>query len=563
MFKKISISQKIVSVILLGLIISGAFALLTYMSSNKHLATLEGIYNENVIPLDNLRRLQLKFREIDFRMAGVVADIISPVGSGEHLKQSLKVIDSAWNDTVIELSDHSASEETNNAINDFQNGYKGFKENVAGKLEEVYFDNDPDQVEDLYDEWLDYKPLILKSLNKLSETQKGLVKDSYFQNKSLISKMNKIISVVSLVVLSLFVTLAFFILRSIKRPINTVVTEAGHVADGDLTRVIQIDSEDEMGNMAIKLNTMIANLKDSFSSIVRAVEDMSGDTRGLSALSKQLLDRAEHEQSQGEQVAVSANEMSQTILEISNNASDAAKSTKESFNTASSGKEIVINTVSGIKELANNVSGATMTIEKLGSSLQEIDEVVTVIQDIADQTNLLALNAAIEAARSGEHGRGFAVVADEVRKLAERSAEATNRIANKINVIQEESKNSIAIMDKGMILAEQTVASAEEAGDSLQKIVDSSNTTMDLVYRVASATEQQSAATEEVGRNMEEISSVIHEQRDLAVEVEKSASSLAALSQEIMRQASHFNIGQNVMNKENSFSGSGIEQESS
>ncbi len=531
-FKKLKITHKVAVIIITGIIISVSFALLNIVMGNRQINTLENIYNGNVTPLDNLRKIQLSFREIEFYMVGVKSDVVSPVGAGKHLEQQLKDIEDLWSEVRETLSDVESKES-------FEKGFAGFK-GTAKKLLPIYMNGEVGKVEGIYDEWLDHKPLIFKNIDKLSEDQKTAVKDYYEGSKGLIIKISKTVAVVSVVVLFAFVAIAVFTVRSIKKPINIIVDAAEQVAGGDLSQSIHIDSEDEMGSMASRLNSMIEKLRDAFRKIDISVKDMSVDTEGLTAMSKQLLEGAEDQRTQGEQVAVAATEMSQTIMDVARNMSEATEATKESFETAAAGKEVVSEAVQSIGQLAVSVSEASRTVDGLGKHLDEIDVIVSVIQDIADQTNLLALNAAIEAARSGEHGRGFAVVADEVRKLAERTAKATDEIASKINAIQTESRASTSIMEKGTRYVEESVAKAEKAGEALQKIVISSDKVMDIVQRVAAATEEQSSAAEEVSQTMEHISSIINKHCGLAREVEKSASNLAALARGIMGQTTYF-----------------------
>ncbi|MEZ4761713.1 MAG: methyl-accepting chemotaxis protein [Calditrichia bacterium] len=134
-----------------------------------------------------------------------------------------------------------------------------------------------------------------------------------------------------------------------------------------------------------------------------------------------------------------------------------------------------------------------------------------VIDDIADQTNLLALNAAIEAARAGDQGRGFAVVADEVRRLAERTTEATKKIAQMIRNIQIETENAVNAMKKGSSEVTAGIELADKAGNALGKIVSSADKVVEMVQQIAAANEQQSTTSEDISVKIETISKVSSE----------------------------------------------------
>ncbi len=542
LLKRLKISHKITVLIAAGIILATIFAAWAVQISRKDTKVLEKIYLENLGPLDNLRGIQLVFRELEYRMAGVQADVVAAIESGHKLEGSLKEIDLKWDSIRESLQKDAAfsTEDTIQMIEMFEKGYSGFKVNVAAKLKKVYLDNEPDKVEDLFDEFLDYKPLIFKSTDNLADMLKQAVKEHYLESQRNMSTMNTIIIMIAVIGIGFFGAFAVFILKSINKPIVTVVKAAAEVANGDLTHNIKVETEDEMGSMADKLNLMINHLGDAFSRIVNDVEIMNTNIDGLSSQSAQLLEGAEQQRVQGEQVAVASTEMSQTIVDMARNTSEASDATRDSLDAAKAGKEIVSDAVSSITNLAGNVGDASKKIEGLGSSVHEIGEIVSTIKDIADQTNLLALNAAIEAARSGEHGRGFAVVADEVKKLAERTAKATEEIDVKIHSIQTKSEESISTMEEGKVLAEESVSKATEAGEALQKIVESSDMVMDMVHRVAAATEEQSAASEEVSRNMEQISNISKDHFGLAEAVEKEATNLSELAREVFSQTSHF-----------------------
>ncbi len=537
--KNMKISHKIISVIITGILIAAVFAAGAIIIGERGTRVLESIYVDNVRPLDGLRNIQLIFRELEYRMAGVQADIIAPIGSGTHLENAIKDIEKSWGDVNQVLSEYDLSEDEKKAVENYEKGYKGFKV-VAEELKRTYFNNDADSVSDIYDEYLDYKPLIFKSINSLAGRLRDDVRVHYEESQKNLSAVKKLILVVSLVVLAIFAAFAFLIVRSVSKPIQVVTDAADQVAKGDFTHEIVVEAEDEMGLMASRLNSMIVNLGNAFGKIAEAVENITSNTRGLSSMSEKLFQGSKEQSEKGEQVAVASTEMAQTIMDMAQNTSDASEATKESNTAAIAGKHIVNQTVESITNLATSVSEASGTINGLGVRLGEIGQIVSVIKEIADQTNLLALNAAIEAARSGEHGRGFAVVAEEVKKLAERTAKATNEISSKIGTIETESEKSITTMEKGRKLAEDSVSTAWKAGEALQQIVESSDKAMDMVERVAAATEQQSSASEEVSQTMEQISEIISQHSGLAEEVEKSASNLAVLAQDVMAQTMHF-----------------------
>ncbi len=531
LLNRIKIAHKLLIVVVVGLVAIIAYGVVTVAMGKKQISTLEVIYNQKVKPLDNLRNIQLVFRELEYRMAGVAADMVAPVGSGEHLKNSLKTVETLWNETKERFEGDALKEERER----FEKGYGEFK-GLAARLQSAYFNEDIDKVTDLYDSWLDIKPLIFKSIDSMAEAQEGSVNDYYQRTQGMISKVNTAAVIVSLLVASFFLVFAFTIIRSINRPIKTVVDAAGHVAEGDLTYEVKVDSGDEMGRMAEELNRMLGRLREAFCRITGDIEAISSHAERLSTSSDNLLQGTEQQRSQVEQVVAASSEMSQTILDMAKNASDASEATKTSNEMAKAGRKTVHQTVESIRRLAESVGEASRTIEDLGKNSREIGEIVSVIQDIADQTNLLALNAAIEAARAGEQGRGFAVVADEVRKLAEKTARATEDIAEKIKTIQTVTEDSVSVMERGRSLAEEAVSTTRDAEDALQRIVESSDRVMDMVQRIAIATEEQSSAAEQVSQSMEHISGVINNTVALSEELKKVATESSALTAAVKRQ---------------------------
>lgn len=340
------------------------------------------------------------------------------------------------------------------------------------------------------------------------------------------------------VVLASFI--AWYLTRSIVRPLNEGVAAVDAFADGNMNRDIKVSGNNEISallsglqNMVLKLRAVIANVKISADNVATGSQLLSKTSDDLSNGSQELT-------TQFDQIVSAMTEVSQTITDVAKNALLAANASKKASDAASLGKEMVDTSAADMVQIACLIDQAAGTVEDLGKSSVMIGEIVEVINDIADQTNLLALNAAIEAARAGEQGRGFAVVADEVKKLAERTSQSTKVIAQRVNGIQAAAMESVNAIKRGSSEVEKGVCLAKEASSALDSIVAESAIAMNMVELIATATEQQSAASEEVTRNMENISHISKRSTGAAKQIKTSAADLSGLTIRLKEMISFF-----------------------
>jgi len=338
------------------------------------------------------------------------------------------------------------------------------------------------------------------------------------------------------------IALSAWIIQAILKSVRAVKAAAECASQGDLSHDVPILSKDEVGEMAKHFNLMIGTIRHIADRITTSTASLATSSRQMSATSDDMHEETRELSSQTEQVVTSMNEVSQTIMDMAKNASQAADASKNASDTASKGKAIVDSTAEDMTLIAGTVQGAASTIEELGKSSAQIGEIVAVINGIADQTNLLALNAAIEAARAGEQGRGFAVVADEVRKLAERTGQATKDIARRIESIQQAAGESVDAMKKGSDEVDKGVKRAREASSALESIVTASASALDMVQRIAAATEEQSATTEQVTQNMENISGIAKQSSASTEQIKVSSADLARLAGGLRETAGWFKL---------------------
>ncbi len=311
---------------------------------------------------------------------------------------------------------------------------------------------------------------------------------------------------------------------------------------GDLTRRVDVHSNDEVGQLAGAFNRLVENMANIISEVKTEADLVANSAAQMQVVTEQTSSGAQQQSDEIHQVASAMNEMAATVSEVASGAESASSFADEGNKEATNGSRVVKATVAAISELAGDVQRSAAVIDKLRNDSENISAVLDVIKNIADQTNLLALNAAIEAARAGEQGRGFAVVADEVRCLAQRTQESTKEIEDLIGNLQDGSRQAVDVMEQSREKAEDTVKQAEVAGNSLDSITQSVSNIVNMNMQIASAAEEQSATAEEINRNITNIQAVAEQTASGAEEMAVSSNSLSELSEGLKVLVSRFKV---------------------
>ena len=342
--------------------------------------------------------------------------------------------------------------------------------------------------------------------------------------------------VVGLLVIATALTLLFawLLTRSITLPIAQALEAAEEVAEGNLTRPITVDGNDEAGRLLAAMAKMQHKLRDTLQRIAGSATQLASAAEELNAVTDESARGLTQQNNEIEQAATAVNEMTSAVEEVARNAVSTSEASRNATTSAGDGRDLVQETVSAIERMSTDVQATASLIGDLANESRDIGKVLDVIRGLADQTNLLALNAAIEAARAGEAGRGFAVVADEVRALAHRTQQSTSEIERMIGSIQTGTEHAVDSMRNSTERAESTLNIARGAGLSLDTINTAIVEINERNLVIASAAEEQAQVAREVDRNLVNI-------RDLSVQSATGASQTSAASGELSRLAVDLN----------------------
>jgi methyl-accepting chemotaxis protein len=307
-------------------------------------------------------------------------------------------------------------------------------------------------------------------------------------------------SMIALTVVSLLIAMgaALYISMAVSKGLNRASSAVQMVADGDLTKTVEITTKDEIGDLLGHVNIMIERLRGVVSDAISASENVSAGSQELSAASEQVSQGATEQASSAEEASASMEEMASNIKQNADNAAQTEKIARQSAKDA-------------------EVSGEA--VNRAVEAMRTIAEKITIVQEIARQTDLLALNAAVEAARAGEHGRGFAVVASEVRKLAERSQTAATEIG---------------------AVSSDTVKAAQSAGEMLTSLVPNIRKTAELVAEISAACREQDIGASQINEAIQQLDKVTQQNASASEEMSATSEELAAQAEELQTSIAYF-----------------------
>ncbi len=322
------------------------------------------------------------------------------------------------------------------------------------------------------------------------------------------------------------------------------------VANGELasrlTLSINGHSQEAVGEDLYRLGDNLNTMVESLNVITRRVrEAVSGITAAAAeiqaATSQQIASTTEQDAAVTQTVAT-VEEVRTTVQQTAERAQAVADAAQQSIEVSRRGEEAVIATVEGMQIVRQRVENIAETILSLSERTQQIGEIINTVNAIADQSKLLALNASIEAARAGEEGRGFAVVASEVRQLAEQSRQATARIGEILNEIQQATNTAVMVTEEGSKGAERGMELVNRAGEAIRDLATTLEEATQAAIQIAASTHQQTNGMSQLASAMQQIKQASTQSAASSRQTEQSARDLTDTSRQLDQAVARYKL---------------------
>ena len=365
----------------------------------------------------------------------------------------------------------------------------------------------------------------------------GLLKDS--SQKKFSDSILVFIGII-VIVLVVFISVSYFIIRTINKSSKRLIENLDRIASGDFTVNINTTLNTEFGKMDRALAESISNISNMMHVVKEKCLDIDNRSDGIYAVSNQIESSTEEVTKAIQEVANGTNIQASNLVDttssldkfgneldlIVESIKEIDLTSKNISTMANDSNEKMLNLITSTGNVKKIFGEFETKIEGFGDNINQIHDITNVITNIAAQTNLLALNAAIEAARAGESGKGFTVVAEEIRKLAEQSKISLENVNKLINDISSQTNIMVKTSDGMNSEINNQVEVVKVSLDSFKHII---NAVESVIPKIAVVTK----SAENVEKQKDKLVDKVKDISVIAEEVSSSSEEIASSSEEI------------------------------
>lgn len=498
-----------------------------------HLAVLNGVLEELYSKeFGGVRELgDVKVSAMQFRGAMMLAVLAEDRAERERELMKRKDAETSFTADVASLRTFFRTQKGISLLGQFETAWAQYKQSSDQVVAALTAGNQAEAERLLRTTGSERLDRVLVSLTQLSDHKAENAADAKREaDRIYADARNLVVTLLAIAVLA-SVLMSFWLARALGKSLGTMAETAALIAEGDLTRTVDVRSRDEVGELGASFNRMVARLRELTSEIQQGAQSLSAATSEIVASVTQQASSTSEQATAVSQTTATIDEVRAVSQQANQKAQAVAAVAQQTADIATAGLGIVETTVGGLQNLRGRVESIAEQILTLSEQTQQIGEIIATVEDLADQSNLLAVNAAIEASRAGEQGRGFAVVAQEVRGLAERAKAATVQVRTILTDIQRATNTVVLATEQGTKGAEEGAKLAEQAGQAIRQLAETIRESAEAGRQIVAATGQQSAGMEQIGAAMASINQAMISASAGIRQIEKAAAVINELAQ--------------------------------
>jgi methyl-accepting chemotaxis protein WspA len=503
--------------------------------------SLSNVYKGQVLPLSDLRSLESQFQEV---VTLVDKSLFEEITLDEALTriEEGKVAFHRMNEKLIKYGSDTLTQEEGNWLAEVE-PLLARTDDIINKVIIMLTEKNKEALDRYTDESL--YPIAAELKSMVGETvQKSLdaVKIEYEHAQSRYSNSLKAFTLTLLLALGISLFASILLVRTINNPLARLTKAIEFITNGDLTKRLQYDRNDEFGVLIEGFNKMADYMCDLVADIQESGIKVTSSITELAATNKQQEATASEHAATTSEIAASTTEIAATgsnlmsttkkVNSLAKNAAFAAseghtglKSIDDKMLTMKNATTSIVSKLSILSEKAGNIAGVVKTINK-----------------VADQTNLLSLNAAIEAEKAGEYGAGFSVVATEIRRLADQTAVATFDIELMVQEVQSAISSAVMGIDKFADDAHKNAEDVRIIAEQLAGVIEQVEVLQPQIDGLTEGIDAQTLGAKQISEAINQLNDAAQQTADSISQTSSSISQLHQAALGLQEGASRFKV---------------------